>query len=185
MSAPLVAPAPKYLVVFVLDGAEPSYLHVTAFPHLDALRAQGIEYTHAFDGILESETPAGHATLATGSTPAHDGMLGFNWITQAGATVHTFDPSEVRAGVVEHVMQAAGASTIAGLFKARYPTAKVVALSGHKYYAADPLGGPNADYIMYYAPDAKNRYVPTAIPGHVPPAGIIDSPDLILSRIHL
>ena len=179
MAAVRAAAIPQYLVVLVLDGGEPSYLHITSLPHLDALRAAGAEYDHAFAGILESETPAGHATLSTGSTPARDGMLGFNWISDNNTPVRLFDPNTVRAGAMEHVMQQAGVPTIASLFKARYPHAKVVAVSGHKYYAADPLGGPNADYIMYYAPDAKNyHYLPTAIPGHVPPASILNAPGL-------
>lgn len=178
MAAVRAAAIPRYLVVLVLDGGEPSYLHITSLPHLDALRAAGIEYDHAFAGILESETPTGHATLSTGSTPARDGMLGFNWISDNNTAVRLFDPNTVRAGAMEHVMQQAGVPTIASLFKARYPHAKVIAVSGHKYYAADPLGGPNADYIMYYAPDAKNHYVPTAIPGHVPPASILNAPGL-------
>ena len=53
------------------------------------------------------------------------------------------------------------------------PGAKVVALSGHKYYAATPLGGPDADAIMYYQGDPKGRYIPVAVPGHVPPAGLL------------
>jgi arylsulfatase A-like enzyme len=172
------APDPKYLVLLVLDGAEPGYLHLTSLPNLAALRSSGIEYNRAFAGILESETPAGHATLNTGSTPARDGLLGFNWIQQDSNPVRLFDPSAIRSGQLEHVMQQAGDSTIASVFKARYPRAKVVAVSGHKYYAADPLGGPLADYIMYYAPDAKNHYAPTAIPGHVPPASILNDPSL-------
>ncbi|GAC1396669.1 MAG: hypothetical protein NVSMB52_10230 [Chloroflexota bacterium] len=178
LSIAALAPAPKYLVVLVLDGARRNYLHVTKLPHLDALREGGIEYDRALAGILESETPAGHATLNTGSTPARDGLLGFNWIKSDNDAVHLFDPNIVRQGGIERVMQAAGAPTIASLFKARYPHAKVVAVSGHKYYAADPLGGPLADYILYYAPDAQNHYVPTAIPGHVPPASILNDPSL-------
>jgi arylsulfatase A-like enzyme len=171
-------PAPQYLVVLVLDGAQPSYLHSMPLPHLDAIRNAGVEYSQAFAGILESETPAGHATLSTGSTPAKSGMLGFNWIKSDNSPVRLFNPDVVRAGGMEHVLQQAGAPTIASLFKARYPHAKVVAVSGHKYYAVDPLGGPLADYILYYAPDAKNRYVPTAIPGHVPPQSLMNDPAL-------
>lgn len=170
--------APKYLVVLVLDGARPDYFHVTKLPHLDALRRQGVEYDRAWAGILESETPAGHATISTGSTPARDGLLGFNWIRNDNDAVRLFDPNVVRQGAMEHLMQQAGAPTIASLFKSRYPKAKVVAISGHKYYAADPLGGPNADYILYYAPDSHNHYVPTAIPGHVAPASILNAPGL-------
>jgi arylsulfatase A-like enzyme len=170
---------PKYLVVLVLDGAMPSYFDLGPLPHLDALRQNGILYDRAFAGILESETPSGHAALSTGSTPAHDGLLGFNWITSDNTMVHLFDPAAVRAGDIEHVLQAAGAQTIASLFKAHFPRAKVVAISGHKYYAADPLGGPDADYIMYYASAPKSRYAPTAIPGHVPPSSILNAPGLV------
>ena len=170
---------PKYLVLFVLDGAVPSYLHLAPLPHVDALRSTGVEYDRAFAGILESETPTGHATISTGSTPARDGLLGFNWITSDNNPVRLFDPNVVRQGAIEHLMEQAGAPTIAALFKSRYPKAKVVAVSGHKFYAADPLGGPAADYILYYAPDVKNRYVPTAIPGHVPPASVLQGPGLI------
>jgi hypothetical protein len=169
---------PKYLVLIVLDGAQPAMFHETTLPHLDALRSEGTEYDRAFAGILESETPSGHATLATGSTPARDGLLGFNWIRSDANAVRLFDPNVVRQGAIEKVMQEAGAPTIASLFKARYPRAKVLAVSGHKYYAADPLGGPNADYILYYSPDAQNHYVPMAIPGHVPPASILNGPGL-------
>src|SRR5579859_3514396 len=78
---------PKYLVLLVLDGARPEYLHFSGLTHLGALRNQGMEYDRAFAGILESETPSGHATLSTGSTPARDGLLGFNWITDTNQPV--------------------------------------------------------------------------------------------------
>jgi arylsulfatase A-like enzyme len=32
---------------------------------------------------------------------------------------------------------------------------------------------------MYYAPDSHNHYVPTAIPGHVPPAAVLNDPSLV------
>src|SRR4051794_36208795 len=92
------ATQPSHLVMIVLDGAEPSYLHLAGLPHLEALRRSGIEYDRAWAGILESETPAGHATLATGSTPAHDGLLGFNWVSDDDTEYHTFDPDVVRSG---------------------------------------------------------------------------------------
>lgn len=168
----------RYLVLIVLDGARPDYFGLTHLPHVDALRAEGTQYTNAIDGILESETPSGHATLATGSTPAQTGILGFDW-AQNDNGYSVFSPDVVRSGMMEHIMANARAPTIAGLYKARYPGARVVALSGHKYYAADPLGGPQADAIMYYQGDAKGHYVPVAIPGHTPPAGVLDAPGLI------
>lgn len=167
----------KYLVLIVLDGARPDYFDVTSLPHLTELRANGVQYTYAMDGILESETPSGHTTISTGTTPRRNGILGFDW-EQQGQKYSLFSPVVVRAGAMEHIMTASGVPTIAGLYKAKHPEARVVALSGHKYYAADPLGGPQADAIMYYTSNYKGQYVPQAIPGHVPPWQVLAPPSL-------
>lgn len=176
-------PTPKYLVLFVLDGARPDYFGLTPLPHVDALRSAGTQFTNAMDGILEAETPSGHTTIATGSSPARDGILGFDWGVNDN-DYSIFSPDVVRAGAMEHIMEASGVPTIAGLYKAKYPKARVVALSGHKYYAADPLGGPNADAIMYYEGDPQGRYIPVSIPGHSPPADVLSDPKLIYPTSH-
>ncbi len=181
--APAVSPA-KFLVLIVLDGARPDYLGLTKLPHLNSLQSRGTLFSNAFDGILESETPTGHTTLSTGSPPSANGILGFDWAQNDGR-YSLFNPKVVRSGAMEHIMQNAHVPTIAGLFKAKHPRERVVALSGHKYYAADPLGGPSADAIMYYAPGSGGRYVPQAIPGHVPPASVMDGKDVIGPNTHL
>jgi hypothetical protein len=161
----------------VLDGARPDYFHLVPLPHVDALQAAGTSYTQAMSGILESETPTGHATISTGSTPRRSGILGFSW-AQNEANYSLFSPTVVRSGAMERIMQNAHAPTIAGLYKARYPHAVVAALSGHKYYAADPLGGPDADAIMYFRGTLQQTYAPTSIPGHVPPDSVLNHADL-------
>lgn len=174
--APLNTQA-KYLVLMVLDGARPDYFNLVPLPHFDALRANGTQYTHALAGILESETPAGHATISTGSTPRASGILGFSW-AENDKNFSLFSPAVVRSGALEDIMRNAHVPTIAGLYKVRFPSARVVALSGHKYYAADPLGGPRADVIEYFRGTLQQTYAPTAIPGHVPPAQIFNDPRL-------
>lgn len=183
---PLADPPPeaRYLFLFVLDGARPDYLSIAPLPHLDALMRRGTTFTNAIDGILESETPAGHTTIATGSTPARNGILGFEW-AQNDNDYSIFSPDVVRSGAMEHIMESANVPTLASLYKAKYPRAKVVALSGHKYYAADPLGGPAADAIMYYQGNAQGQYVPVAIPGHVPPAPVLDAAGLTFNTTKL
>lgn len=166
---------PRYLVLMVLDGARPDYFGLTSLPHVDALRASGTQFTNAATGILEAETPAGHATIATGSRPDRNGILGFDWVSD-NDRYSLFSPDKM--GSVEQILQAAHAPTIAGLYKQKFPAAKAVALSGHKYYAAAPLGGPNADAIMYYQGDPKGHYVPVAVPGHMPPAAVMNGPNL-------
>lgn len=165
----------KYLVLMVLDGAQPADLDVTGLPQLDALRARGTQFTNAMSGILEAETPAGHATISTGSRPDRSGILGFDWGND-DQRYSLFDPSQMPA--LLQILQGAQSPTIGALYKQRFPSAKVVALSGHKYYAAAPLGGPTADAIMYFQGDSQGRYVPVAVPGHLPPAGILNNPQL-------
>jgi hypothetical protein len=168
----------------VLDGARPDYFGRIRLPHVDALRARGAQFSAAMDGILESETPAGHATLATGTSPAHNGILGFDW-TRDGQSYSIFDPTVIRAGAVERIFENDHVPTIATLYKRKHVGSLVVALSGHKYYAADPLGGPDADAIMYYQGAADGRYVPVSIPGHSPPAGVLTAPGVIGPNTHL
>ncbi|HZS93860.1 MAG TPA: alkaline phosphatase family protein [Chloroflexota bacterium] len=180
-TAAVTAP-PKYLVLMVLDGARPDYFNLTKLPHFDALRAQGTTFTNSFDGILEAETPAGHATIATGGPPSDDGIFGFDWGVGDSDRYSLFNADQMSN--VEQILQQAHVPSIAGLYKAKFPQARAVALSGHKYYAATPLGGPEADAIVFYEGDAKGRYVPAAVPGHEPPPGILTNPKLIYPTIH-
>jgi hypothetical protein len=136
---------PRYLVLMVLDGARPDYLNVTTLPHVAALRAEGTYFSKAFDGILEAETPSGHTAIATGSQPAQNGILGFDWAND-NDRYSIFSPTKMSA--MEQIISESHSPTIGGLYKAHFPRAKVVAVSGHKYYAAAPLGGPNADAII-------------------------------------
>jgi type I phosphodiesterase/nucleotide pyrophosphatase len=172
--------APSYLVLIVLDGGIPAYFNVSGIPHVRQLMQTGSVYRNAFAGILESETPSGHASITSGSQPRNNGILSFGWADSEGTKVNLFSLQKVRGGAMEQAMRQAPAPTIAGLVHKAHPQAKVVALSGYKYYAADALGGPNADVIMYYADGPNGRFIPAAIPGHMPPTGILNDPGLVL-----
>lgn len=174
----------KYLVLIVLDGARPDYFNVPNIPHVRSLLHSGTSYTNAWAGILESETPSGHAAIGTGSNPKQDGILSFSWANSDNIPVTLFDADRVRQGLMERVMSRAGATSIARLVHGADRAAKVVALSGHKYYAADGIGGPDADVIMYYAATKDGKFAPTAFPGHGPPAGILTRPDLVSNSTH-
>jgi Type I phosphodiesterase / nucleotide pyrophosphatase len=132
----------KYVVLFVLDGAQPSYLHISGIPHVKALMRNGTEYTNAWAGILESETPSGHATIGSGSQPRNDGILSFDWANSDNIPVSVFNENAIRSGHMENMMKTAPSPSIASLVHRENPKAKVVALSGYKYYAADAIGGP-------------------------------------------
>lgn len=168
----------RYVVLIVLDGAQPSYFSTPNIPHVKALIQNGTQYTNGFAGILESETPSGHAAIATGSHPSADGILSFDWANSDNLPISIFSEQKIRSGQMEKIMRSAPAPSIAGLVHKANPTAKVVALSGYKYYAADALGGPDADVIMYFANRPNGTFGPTAVPGHVPPASVLNTPGL-------
>jgi hypothetical protein len=176
---------PKYVVMFVLDGAQPAYYDVPGIPHVQALMRKGADFTNGFAGILESETPSGHATIASGSTPAQDGILSFAWANNDNTTVNLFDPAKILDHQMENILQGAPAPDIAGLVHAHNHKATVVALGGHKYYAQDAMGGPEADAIVYYAGTKNGSYAPVAVPGHVPPRSVLTAPGLVSPTTHL
>jgi hypothetical protein len=172
----------RYVVLIVLDGAQPSYFSTPNIPHVQALLQNGTQYTNGWAGILESETPSGHASIDTGSHPSADGILSFDWANSDNLPISIFSEQKIRSGQMDSIMRSAPAPTIAGLVHKQNPKAKVVALSGYKYYAADALGGPDADVIMYYTSRPNGTFGPTAVPGHVPPAAVLNAPGLTIAN---
>jgi arylsulfatase A-like enzyme len=164
-----------YVVLIVLDGARPEYFTLPNTPNLKALMTGGTNYINAFSGILESETPSGHAAIATGWEPKRTGIPSF-WWGHNGQRISLFSPAKIRAGDMERIIRNAKVPTIAGLVHANYPHAKVVALSGSKYYAADAIGGPDADVTMYFSGNAAGQWAPTFVPGHQPPNSVLNNP---------
>jgi arylsulfatase A-like enzyme len=164
-----------YVVLIVLDGARPDYFTVPGIPHVTSLIRNGVRYSNAFAGILESETPSGHVSIGTGSEPARTGIPSFWWANSKNVEVSLFSPDKIRAGDMEDLVREARVPTLAGQVHAKSRNARVVALSGTKYYAADAIGGPDADVTMYFQTTPKGQFVPTYIPRHAPPAAILNS----------
>ncbi|HZU13381.1 MAG TPA: alkaline phosphatase family protein [Chloroflexota bacterium] len=167
-----------YIVLIVLDGARPEYLAAPGLPHVAGLIRHGTQYTNAFAGILESETPSAHVSITTGSEPRLTGIPSFWWGTRKGRRVSLFSPDTVRAGEIEKIIRRSRTPTLAGMVHAQSRSAKVVALSGSKYYAADAIGGPDADVTMYFSGTSNGHYAPTYIPGHAPPSRLLNNQGL-------
>ncbi len=172
--SPAAAP---YLVLISLDACRPEYLALASLPHLQELMNSGVTYTDAWVGALVSNTPPGHTEMATGSFPNHNGILSFTW--KNSETGETTDPTTLNAinqGEMDGIVAASGVPTLAGLVKAQSPDATVVAISSHKFYAAQGLGIGPSDYIIYAknAPkqkSTKGKPTPTPERGYEPPAG--------------
>jgi arylsulfatase A-like enzyme len=170
--------------VIVLDGGLPAYLNLANFPHVSQLLQNGVTYTNAFDGMLETETPTGHATLGTGSLPRHHGVISFSWYTDQGTVEHPTNPIPIQQGQLEEVLRRSGAPSIASLLKQHDPKATVAVTSGHKDYAVDSVGGWAADYLMYYT-ERGQTWTPVGIPRHMPPRPVLEAPGLTAFAPHL
>ena len=189
LALPKPKPA-KYLAVVIVDACRADYLRYGHLPTIGSLINGGTYFPNAFSGIMESTTPACHASLGTGCFPKNDGgILGFWWEDpesgQSVDSVNLNDPSSATEAYepqsLELIVKQSKAPTMAGLLKSVDPTAKIYTSSGVKFYAADAVGGPDADYITYFWNDGPSTYRPLSVPGHEIPADILADPDLTRS----
>lgn len=167
-------PMPKYLVMIVMDGFRPDYLNLALMRHLRTLMRQGTTYSRAWVGQLETQTPTGHATLATGIYPRKHGVIGFGWrdLSINNFTWMATDRHQLDAGRMEGLIEAGGVPTLSDLLHHQDPQAKSASISGEKYYAADALG-TGADYILYGRRLGKKQTQGIAVAPigkHIPPA---------------
>jgi arylsulfatase A-like enzyme len=162
---------PKHhVVLIVIDAGRLSDLYAFHLPHLQALMKHGIVYDQAYTGELSSSTPNVHVTIGTGTLPRENGFDGFGWA--APGTRKQVDFRNVLAdGQIEPVLKSLPEPSVAARLHQFMPGAKIIAGSGHKDYAVVGLGGAAADYELYgkWAGKAANYFVPTSLPGHLPP----------------
>jgi arylsulfatase A-like enzyme len=191
--------AATYLVLVSIDACRPEYLDLAELPNLEYLMANGVSYTGAWVGSLQSNTPPGHTEMSTGSFPKHNGISGFSWSNMAtGERFHPTSLEAINAGEMAQIVADSGVPTLAGLVKGKYPDAKVAAITSHKFYAAQGLGMGPTDFIVYtekvrekkraatptapaiegYEPPKEETMRPAAIQGHAPDQAFLDDPDL-------
>lgn len=184
---PLTKPGKKkwtgpFVVVLVVDAARYDEFNLAQMPNLARLAASGVRYSQAWVGELPSVTEASHATIGTGVLPTRHQILGDTW--RVPGTEHMspnlLNSQLTRTGYIGKFIKQTGSPSVAAITHLRWPDSKVVALSGHKVYAADALGAGSADYIAFGGKDARGHFVPSAIPGHEFAASILRSPQLDL-----
>lgn len=186
----------KYLAIVVIDGCRADYLQnpskYGSMPTFQAMAAHGTQYTNAWTGMLESITPACHASLGSGRFPKNNGgIMGFywenpsddQWVSSVNLTnnlsagtpggSYAIDPTSL-----EDILRQAKTPTMASLLKEADPRAKIYAGAGVKFYAVDAAGGPDADYITYFWNNGPYEYRPLSIPGHELPANLLNDPKL-------
>jgi arylsulfatase A-like enzyme len=165
-------PAPRYLVIIVMDGFRPDYMTLAPMRHLHALMRSGTAYSRAWVGQLETETPTGHATIATGAYPRKHGVIGFVWRDPSGQNI-TWTPTDLKllgSGAMEKLIESGGVPTISDELHQSFPGAKSASMSGEKYYASDAMG-TGADYVLY-GKTTPNSIAVTSIGVHRLPANV-------------
>ena len=171
-----------FAVVLVVDAARYDEFNLAQMPNLAKLAASGVQYSQAWVGQLPSVTESSHATIGTGVLPTRHNILGDTWRVPGTEQMspNLLNSQLTRTGYIGKVIKQTGSPSLAAITHLRWPGSKVVALSGHKVYAADALGGGSADYVAFGTKDARGHYVPAAIPGHEYDASILHSPQLDL-----
>ena len=176
-TAPATAPLPRYLVVIVMDGFRADYASLAPMHHLRALIALGRSYDTAWVGHMESETPSGHATIATGVYPRKHSISGFGW-RDVTTGQFTYAPTNLKAiteGYITRTIEQGGVPTISDVIHARNRHDITLSISGEKLWASAPLGA-GADYVLYgkevpYGPVSKKqvRFRPQVVGPNLPP----------------
>lgn len=169
------SPPARYAVILVLDGSRPDYFNLVPMPHLTWLERHGTTYTRAMVGQEIAITPTSHATIGTGVSPRDHGVQGFMWKDPlTDSMTRPTDPQPLQQGALEAVMRRHHVPSIAASVKATDPSARIVAVSGHKCYASDAMGTAAADYILcsliYH-----DRWVAQAVGAHRPPPGAVNN----------
>jgi arylsulfatase A-like enzyme len=168
----------QHVVVIVIDGARPDYLDLTPMPNLRRLMRDGTVYTRAWIGQMIANTPPVHATLATGTFPRTNGVIGFGWKDPStGRMTWPTSMEAVMRGEQQRVLAAAGVPTIAGILRARRPGLVAASVSSSKYFAADAMG-LEANYVIFRTRPSRGTVGPSAVPGREPPPGVLDAPSL-------
>ena len=166
---PLGATSDLHLLLIVMDGFRADYATLAPMHHLRSLIARGMSYDTAWVGHLESETPTGHATIATGVYPRKHGVIGFGWRTSPGSfNFMPTDLRQIRAGALTTTIAGGGVPTISDLIHGRNRKDVTVSMSGEKYYASATMGA-GADFV-FYGKDFGNTFRPVPINANVPPA---------------
>jgi hypothetical protein len=174
-----------YVLVISVDACRADYLDQVDMPNFKILASSGSTFSNAWVGQLRNDTPPGHTTIATGSFPKNDGILGFSWKDpKTNKVVNVTSWEAVTAGLMTKTIQQSGCTSIGSIVKSSYPDAKVVAISSNKYYAAAALGAQSADYIIFNkndkSSDKKTKGAKTlelaGVKGFMPPQLLLDDP---------
>jgi predicted AlkP superfamily pyrophosphatase or phosphodiesterase len=148
---------PKLAIVIVVDQMRADYFQRFAgyfSGGLARLQKDGAVFLNAYHRHADTETAPGHATLSTGSYPAHHGIISNNWFDAgagksayavADSQVNTFDSNDGESSSPHYLMRPA----LGDWLKKQRASAKVVSVS-RKDRSAILLGGQKPDGAYWF-----------------------------------
>ncbi len=158
------------VIVFVVDGLQPTDVNSGSMPHLRSLARSGVTYPSAWIGQLEGDTLSSSATLGTGAFPRSDGVVGAAWRDpKSGQIVRPANVAQAVLGNLDGIMESHAVTPVAAVVKDADPQSRILAVGGSDCSIPNAEGTWLADYILCFARDGRN-WVPTAVAGHELPA---------------
>jgi predicted AlkP superfamily pyrophosphatase or phosphodiesterase len=127
------APAPRAVLLVVIDSFRADFLGRFELPNLSRLAAEGASFNRARVDYLPTATGVAHATIATGADPGAHGIVVNNLFDRAaGKSVDAFAD-----GTAANMM----APALADVWVDRTRGRAIVAAQGGYFYAAAALAG--------------------------------------------
>lgn len=154
---PVEPTVPKLVVVIVIDQMRFDYFERFGeqWQHgFTQLREQGRFFTHARHQHAMTETAPGHATISTGTHPAHHGIVANSWLDRTtGTKVNAVDDRSAKIFGNPDAVGISAASllreSVGDWMQAANPDAVVVSLA-IKDRAAILMGGKHPDAAIWY-----------------------------------
>jgi predicted AlkP superfamily pyrophosphatase or phosphodiesterase len=171
---------PRLAVVLVVDQMRADYLERYADLYrggLARLRREGAWFVEADVAHALTYTAPGHASVATGTHPAHHGVVANEWYdrTRAGAVYAADDPEATPALTAEPKVAISGRSprqlersALGDWLKGQEPKARVFSVA-LKDRAAIMMGGQAPDRAFWYVPEVAGFGSSSFYAGGSPP----------------
>lgn len=146
-------PAPKRVVLIVLDQLRPEFIDAFDMDNVKALMAGGANFRNAYLGHMASETVISHNVMTSGLLPKNMGWSD-EWYRDSESVLGPQDARYVTGSMdatqFDALIRHGGYPKLPDYLHAAFPGTKVAAI-GQKSYAVNTYGGPTADMRIFYS----------------------------------
>jgi predicted AlkP superfamily pyrophosphatase or phosphodiesterase len=145
------APRPKLIIAISVDQFAASVYERYRTDFSGGLRrlSSGISFPVGYQSHAATETCPGHSTLLTGDHPSHTGVIANSWFDRSAGTSIYCVAVAGTGDAFARGPQRLKTTTLGDWLKQRYPTSRVVSLSG-KDRAAIMMAGHHPDLVAWW-----------------------------------